>query len=148
MPKTMLVVHGWLMTQAAPVTTDDAMQALSLSRGSAHTMLQSLVDWKLAHAFKPLGTRQVRFMAEDDPYAMLIAIVRVRKTRELEPLVALSEWNDRMEPAVASEGRSEFHDRLARITERASRLNEVLDRSVREDEGWWWRWLLSPLRTK
>lgn len=144
----MLAVHGWLMTQAAPVTTDDVMQALSLSRGGAHTMLQLLVDWKLAHAFKPLGTRQVRFMAEDDPYAMLIAIVRARKARELEPLAALAGWNERMQASMASEGGAEFQVRLARITERAKRLDEMLDRSIREDEGWWWRWLLSPLRTK
>lgn len=144
----MLAVHGWLMTQADPVTTDDVMRALSLSRGGAHTMLQSLVDWKLAHAFKPLGTRQVRFMAEDDPYAMLIAIVRARKARELAPLAALAEWNEQMQATMASEGRSEFHDRLAHITERAKRLDDVLERSIREDEGWWWRWLLSPLRTK
>ena len=144
----MLAVHGWLMTQADPVTTDDVMRALSLSRGGAHTMLQSLVDWKLAQAFKPLGTRQVRFMAEDDPYAMLIAIVRARKARELAPLAALAEWNEQMQATMASDGRSEFHDRLAHITERAKRLDDVLERSIREDEGWWWRWLLSPLRTK
>lgn len=144
----MLAVHGWLMTQATPVTTDDVMRALSLSRGSAHTMLQSLVDWKLVHAFKPLGTRQVRYLAEDDPYAMLIAIVRARKARELEPLAALAEWNEQMEATMALEGGAVFNVRLARITERAKRLDEVLDRSFREDEGWWWRWLLSPLRTK
>lgn len=144
----MLAVHGWLMTQADPVTTDDVMRALSLSRGGAHTMLQLLVDWKLAHAFKPLGTRQVHFMAEDDAYAMLIAIVRARKARELAPLADLAEWNDQMESTMALDGRSEFHSRLARITERARRLDEVLDCAVREDEGWWWRWLLSPLRTK
>ena len=43
------------VAQPQPVSTDEVMSALELSRGGAHNALQSLVDWKLAHGFKPLG---------------------------------------------------------------------------------------------
>ena len=34
-PKTTLAVHGWLMAQPQPVSTDEVMSALELSRGGA-----------------------------------------------------------------------------------------------------------------
>lgn len=147
-PKTTLAVHGWLMAQAVPVSTDDVMAALDLSRGGAHNALQSLVDWKLAHAFKPLGARQVKYTAEDDPFAMLMAIIHRRRMQELVPLAELAEWNAEMKDELTAHGRAEFHERIGGIAHRARQLDTLLVRTAREDEGWWWRWLLGPLRTK
>lgn len=147
-PKTTLAVHGWLMAQPQPVSTDEVMSALELSRGGAHNALQSLVDWKLAHAFKPLGARQVKYTAEDDPFAMLMAIIHKRRMQELVPLAELAEWNAQMKSELSKQGREDFHERLAAIAHRARQLDVLLVRTAREDEGWWWRWILGPLRTK
>ena len=147
-PKTTLAVHGWLMAQAAPVSTDDVMVALELSRGGAHNALQSLVDWQLAHAFKPLGARQVQYTAEEDPFAMLMAVIHRRRQQELVPLAELDAWNAEMEAELAAHGREDFHERLKGIAHRARQLDMLLVRMAREDEGWWWRWVLGPLRTK
>lgn len=147
-PKTTLAVHGWLMAQARPVTTDEAMKALELSRGGAHNALQSLVDWKLAHSFKPLGARQVQYTAEDDPFAMLMAVIDRRRQQELVPLAELDAWNAEMKAELAADGREDFHARLGGIVHRARQLDTLLVRTAREDEGWWWRWVLGPLRTK
>ena len=147
-PKTTLAVHGWLMTQSQPVSTDEVMSALDLSRGGAHNALQSLVDWKLAHAFKPLGARQVRYLAEDDAFAMLMAVVDKRRQQELVPVAELDVWNAQMKSELSKQGRQDFHERLAAIAHRARQLDALLVRTAREDEGWWWRWILGPLRTK
>jgi DNA-binding transcriptional regulator GbsR (MarR family) len=136
------------MAQAAPVSTDDVMIALELSRGGAHNALQSLVDWKLAHAFKPLGARQVQYTAEDDAFAMLMAIIQKRRKQELVPLAELAEWNAEMKAELSGQGREDFHIRLGGIAHRAHQLDTLLVRTAREDEGWWWRWVLGPLRTK
>ena len=147
-PKTTLAVHGWLMAQSQPVSTDEVMSALELSRGGAHNALQSLVDWKLAHAFKPLGARQVLYSAEDDAFAMLMAVVDKRRQQELLPVAELDAWNAQMKSEFSAQGREDFHERLAAIAHRARQLNALLVRTAREDEGWWWRWILRPLRTK
>lgn len=147
-PKSMLLVHGWLMTQPQPVSTDDAMNALQLSRGNAHTMLQSLVDWKLVHAFKPLGTRQVRYVAETDGFAMLLAVVKKRRERELVPFAQLVDWSPQGGAVDGDANQAEFLERLHAMADQAQRLNNAVERSEREDERWWWRWILGPLRTK
>ena len=147
-PKTTLAVHGWLMAQPQPVSTDEVMSALELSRGGAHNALQSLVDWKLAHAFKPLGARQVLYSAEDDAFAMLMAVVDKRRQQELVPVAELDAWNAQMQSELSKKGREDFHERLAAIAHRARQLDALLVRTARDDEGWWWRWILGPLRTK
>ena len=148
MPKSMLAVHGWLMTQPHPVSTDDVMKALQLSRGNAHSMLQALVSWKLVHAFKPLGTRQVRYVAETDAFAMLLAVVRKRREQELVPFAELVGWQPTGGASDEDTDQAEFLVRINAMANRARRLNSALERSEREDERWWWRWILAPLRTK
>ena len=136
------------MAQTSPVSTDEVMEALQLSRGGAHNALQALVDWKLAHAFKPLGARQVKYTAEDDPFAMLMAVIHKRRKQELVPIAELAEWNAEMKAELSVQGREDFHERLGSIAHRARQLDALLVRTAREDEGWWWRWVLGPLRTK
>ena len=118
-----------------------------MSRGGAHNALQSLVDWKLAHAFKPLGARQVLYSAEDDAFAMLMAVVDKRRQQELVPVAELDAWNAQM--------KSELSSRAGRIFMNAWRSLHTgpvnwmrFGAHGREDEGWWWRWILGPLRTK
>ena len=137
MPRALLMVHAWLMSESAPRSTDDVMKALGLSRGRAHGVLQELVDWKLVHPLKRLGTRQVRYLAESDPWTMLLAIVQQRKARELDPLVELG-----------AADRTQLGVNLSLIALKAQQVSTALDWVQQEDETRWWSWLLSPLRTK
>jgi len=90
----------------------------------------------------------VKYTAEDDPFAMLMAIIHKRRMQELVPLAELAEWNAEMKDELTAHGRAEFHERIGGIAHRARQLDTLLVRTAREDEGWWWRWLLGPLRTK
>jgi len=144
----MLSVHAWLLIQSNPQPTDAAMEALNMSRGRAHTVLQELVDWKLAHPIKRIGTRQIKYVAEQDPWTMLLAILHQRKNRELVPLLELAKWNDEHKKELLNSGQEAFHSRLSVIVNRASQLNQALDVAKSESESWWWSWILSPLRTK
>ena len=147
-PKAMLSVHAWLLMQSSPQPTDAAMAALKMSRGRAHTVLQELVDWKLVYPIKRIGTRQITYVAEADPWTMMVAIIQHRKERELQPLMELAEWNKEHKAELMQSGLGDFHVRLSTIVNRASQVNEALDHAKGESEPWWWRWLMSPLRTK
>lgn len=148
MPRALLMVHAWLMSESAPRSTDDVMKALGLSRGRAHGVLQELVDWKLVHPLKRLGTRQVRYLAESDPWTMLLAIVQQRKARELDPLVELGAWVEGHRSDLAAADRTQLGVNLSLIALKAQQVSTALDWVQQEDETRWWSWLLSPLRTK
>ena len=45
--RTMAQIHALLMTAAEPMSTDEVMEALEISRGNAHANLKELVAWGL-----------------------------------------------------------------------------------------------------
>jgi len=146
-PPAMAAIHGLLMTQEHPMVTDEVMSFLSLSRGSAHTQLQALVEWGLVYPIKTLGSRQVRYVAERDSWQMMSCIARQRKKRELDPLLELDAWKRSWASKTDGVEASVVLDKtLDGVLAQASAVDGVLGRLLAEDERWWEQWLLRGLR--
>lgn len=86
--RTMAEVHALLYISGEPQCTDDVMDRLQISRGNASMSLRSLEDWGLIHRVHKRGDRKDYFEAEDDVWTMFRTIMRERKKRELDPIVA------------------------------------------------------------
>ena len=43
--RTMAQIHALLMTSPEPMSTDEVMEELGISRGNAHSNLKELVNW-------------------------------------------------------------------------------------------------------
>ncbi len=80
-------VHALLFITGQTMCTDDVMDRLGISRGSASMSLRSLLDWHLLSRTHKRGDRKEYFKAEQDIWAMFRAIVAQRKKREIDPLV-------------------------------------------------------------
>ena len=64
--RTMAEIHALLYLTAEPLCTDDVMEQLEVSRGSASTNLRELVNWGLIHRIHRRGDRKEYFDAEKD----------------------------------------------------------------------------------
>jgi DNA-binding transcriptional regulator GbsR (MarR family) len=84
--RTMAQIHALLMVSATPLSTDDVMRQLSVSRGNAHANLRELMDWGLIRSVIKRGDRKEYFEAEKDVWKMFCTISRQRKRREVEPV--------------------------------------------------------------
>jgi DNA-binding transcriptional regulator GbsR (MarR family) len=147
-PKALLAVHAWLLLQSNPQSTDDAIAQLGMSRGNAHNMLMELVEWQLAHALKTLGKRQVRFVAEKEEWAMMTAVIRTRKKRELDPFLTLDDWRIAHAAELQSGAFDHLDARLESWMITARKMDRLTHLASREDDTWWRRWIFSALRTK
>ena len=87
--RTMAQIHALLMTAVEPLSTDEVMEALNISRGNAHTNLKELVNWGLLRIITKKGERREFFEAEKDVWEMFRRILRERKRRELDPALAV-----------------------------------------------------------
>lgn len=87
--RTMAQIHALLMTAPQPMTTDDVMDDLEISRGNAHTNLKELVTWGLIRAVVKKGERRDFFEAEKDVWQIFTIVARERKRREIEPALAI-----------------------------------------------------------
>ena len=86
--RTMAEIHAILYLSGKPLSMDDLMSRLDISRGNASMSLRSLLDWGIVSRVHKRGDRKEYFQAEQDVWAMFRAIVRERVKREAEPLAA------------------------------------------------------------
>ncbi len=85
--RTMAEIHALLFVAADPLCTDDVMEQLAVSRGSASTNLRQLINWGLIHRVHRRTDRKEYFEAEKDVWQMFETITRERRRREVEPIV-------------------------------------------------------------
>ena len=90
-PRSVAEVHALLFIEGQPLCAEDIMERLQVSRGSVSTTLRTLADWGIVTRSRPRGERKEFFEAEQDVWNLLSLIVRARKRRELEPLLAALE---------------------------------------------------------
>lgn len=98
--RTMAEVHALLYIVGEPLCTDEVMERLQISRGSASMSLRALLDWGVVSRAHKRGDRKEYFAAEQDVWAMFRSIVRERMRREVDPVLAsLYEIRDMTAPA-------------------------------------------------
>lgn len=83
--RTMAQIHALLIVMPHPLTTDEIMDELKISRGNAHSNLCELVGWGLIKSVIRKGERKEYFEAEKEVWKMFCTIVRERKRREIDP---------------------------------------------------------------
>lgn len=135
--RTMAEIHAVLYITGQPLSMDDLMERLEISRGNASMSVRSLLDWGIISRTHKRGDRKEYFQAEQDVWAMFRAIVRERMKREAEPLLAeLHEIRDltgsRSNPSTASEKRelAEMNRRLESLLNFFQMLNVLSERFV------------------
>lgn len=101
--RTMAEIHALLYLATEPLCTDDVMDQLAVSRGSASMNLRELVNWGLITRLHRRGDRKEYFEAETNAWTMFETIVRERRRREVQPIVeTIEKCLAMIEPAGAS----------------------------------------------
>ncbi len=132
--RSMAQVHALLLISSDPLSTDDVMEQLNISRGNANMNLRALIDWTLVRRVLKSGERMEYFEAEKDVWKVATAITRERKKRELEPMIVLLNDLKRLEGNTMDV--KVFRRTTADLHDLTSRLDAVLERSVRSDVQW------------
>jgi len=85
--RTMAQIHALLMISAGPITADQIMEELQISRGNVSMNLRDLINWGIVRRTSVPGDRRDFFVTEADVWTMFHEIFRERKKRELDPLL-------------------------------------------------------------
>jgi DNA-binding transcriptional regulator GbsR (MarR family) len=86
--RSMAEIHALLFVTRWPLCTDEIIAQLRISRGNASMNLRALVDWGLIERVHQLGDRKEYFQADTDVWHMFETIMRERRRREVEPIIA------------------------------------------------------------
>jgi DNA-binding transcriptional regulator GbsR (MarR family) len=85
--KTMGQIHALLYITGDPLTADEIMERLNISRGNVSMNLRALISWGVVHRQHRKGDRKQYFVAEEDPWRWFKNVVRERRKREVEPII-------------------------------------------------------------
>jgi DNA-binding transcriptional regulator GbsR (MarR family) len=134
--RTMAQVHALLMISAEPLSQDDIMEELSISRGNVNMNIRELIDWRLVDRIIIPGERKEYFTAEKDIWKVATQIVRERKKRELDPMLKLLDQLQDVEGDKKDKNVKQFTDTIGGIKRFGQQADKMLDVLIKADENW------------
>lgn len=132
--RTMAQIHALLMVSSNPLTTDEVMEQLQISRGNAHTNLKELIQWRLVRSVFKKGERKEHFEAEKDVWKILRMVVRGRKSREIDPTLDILRSCKESGSKLKTKEAKIFIDQINEL-DRLVTLASVLTDKVAESEN-------------
>jgi DNA-binding transcriptional regulator GbsR (MarR family) len=123
------------MTSVEPMSTDEVMEALEISRGNAHANLKELVAWGLLRVVVRKGERREYFEAEKDVWRIFTVVARERKRREIDPaLEVVRRCAEESRGIATPEGRA-FHEQMRQLEEFVEFASRMADRVAMMKHG-------------
>lgn len=136
--KTMAQLHALLLITPTPLSQDDLMTELQISRGNVNMNIRELIDWGLVERVIITGERKEFFLAEKDIWKVARQIVKERKKRELEPLNRMLEQMQEIEGDKKSAEVKAFTETITNIRKFTQQADKTLDGLIKADESWFW----------
>ena len=125
--RTMAQIHALLMTSSRPLSTDEIMEELRISRGNANTNLRDLAGWGLVRTVLRKGERKEYFEAEKAVWKMFCIIARERKRREISPAMEVLERCAARTKGLKSQDARDFHAQIRSLLDFLRVAERVLE---------------------
>jgi len=134
--RTMAQIHALLLISPDPVTQDDIMEELNISRGNTNMNIRELINWGLVERVILPGERKEFFTAEKDIWKVVKQIVKERKKRELEPMMQLLDKLEDVEGDKKDKKVKTFVDTVSSIKRLGLQADKTLDVMIKAEENW------------
>ena len=134
--RTMAQIHALLLVATEPMSAEDIMSELQISRGNTNMNVRELMDWGIVEKVLKPGERREFFTAEKDIWTVAMRIIKERKRREVEPILnTLNQLKD-----IESDGNEKevkaFVNMVGDIQKFANQASKGVDGMVKMDEHW------------
>ena len=132
--KTMAQVHALLLVSTKPLSAEDIMETLQISRGNVNMNVRALIDWGIVKKEFVIGERKEFFVAGKDIWELFKQITKERKKREIEPVLKVLE--DLQQVDDNSNEATQFKQVLNDLSKVTNTVNNILDKAIKADEHW------------
>ncbi|MEO6540939.1 MAG: MarR family transcriptional regulator [Ferruginibacter sp.] len=134
--RTMAQIHALLLVSPDPLTQDDIMDQLNISRGNVNMNTRDLVSWGLVDRVLIQGERKEFFSAEKDIWKVATQIIKERKKRELDPMLKLLGQLEKVDGDKKDKHVKQFVDTVGGIRKFGNQADSMLDVMIKADESW------------
>ena len=143
--RTMAQIHALLLVSKKPVSAEDVMATLQISRGNANMNLRALIDWGLVRREVIAGERKEFFVAEKDIWEIARKVTAERKKRELEPVLRVLDEVSKVSRPKDDEEVEEFREMIARLNDFVGKIDSVTEKMTKSDRNWFFRTVMKLL---
>ncbi|RYE16802.1 MAG: transcriptional regulator [Sphingobacteriaceae bacterium] len=136
--RTMAQVHALLLVSHEALTTEEIMEALSISRGNANMTLRDLIGWGLVEKQHKAGERKEYFFADKNTWNIARQVAKERKKRELDPVIKILNELSAVEGNEKDPEFKTFKTSVTDINKLAKNVNKTLETMLKAEENWFW----------
>ena len=134
--RTMAQIHALLLVSTSPITQDDLMKELSISRGNVNMNIRELIGWGLVDRVIISGERKEYFTAEKDIWKVATQIIKERKKRELDPMIKLLGQLENIDDDKKDKEVQQFTQVIGSIKKLGVQADKTLELLIKADENW------------
>lgn len=126
--KSVAQVHAVLLSAYDPLSTDDIMEQLKISRGNANMSIRQLMDYGIVYKKIVSGDRKEYFVAEKDILKWALKIAMVRKQKEIDPIMGvMQDLSHSLKKEKTDEGK-EFYNTIKEIQTFTQQIGAIADK--------------------
>jgi DNA-binding transcriptional regulator GbsR (MarR family) len=135
--KTMAQIHALLLVSERPLSADEMMETLQISRGNVNTNTRALIDWGIVEKSFVLGERKEFFVGEKDIWKVATKIASERRKRELAPVIKVLEQIQQVEDPKADPAElKEFKKVVKDLEGFSNKVDGMFDKLTKADQHW------------
>ena len=143
--KTMAQIHALLLISPEPLSAEDIMEKLQVSRGNTNMNVRALIDWGLAHKVHITGERKEFFTSEKDVWEVAQQVARERQKRELSPIIKLLEETKEVKND-GSKDYKEFKKMNKEIGNFAKKMDSMITKLTKSDRFGFFDWIIKLVK--
>lgn len=133
--KTMAQIHALLMISPEPLSMEDVMEELLISRGNASMNLRALMDWGIVYKEYKSGERKEFFSAEKDLDELAVKIAKERSKREIKPALRVLKDVSLIDPNHSAETKH-FVDQTSKLYDFVQKADTMIDKVTEFKDNW------------
>ncbi len=138
--RTMAQIHALFLTATEPLSAEEVMETLKISRGNANMNIRTLIDWGLVYKKHKLGERKEFFTGEKDIWKVAQRVIKIRQRTELDPIVQVLSEIQNVESTSKNEDEvAHFTKQIESIKSLAELADTSLTKISNSNQGWFVR---------
>jgi DNA-binding transcriptional regulator GbsR (MarR family) len=133
--KTMAQIHALLMVSPEPLSMEDIMEELQISRGNASMNLRALMDWGIVYKEYKAGERREFFNAEKDLDELAVKIAQERSKREIKPALKVLKEVSTSVKGTSAEAKH-FTEQTTKLYDFVLKADNMLEKVTEYKDNW------------
>jgi DNA-binding transcriptional regulator GbsR (MarR family) len=139
--KAMAQIHALLLLAIEPLSAEEIMDQLQMSRGNVNMNLRALMDWGIVKKEHRVGERKEYFSTGKDVWELAKQVSRERRRREIEPILnVLAEIQN-----VTGDNKktvTEFKKVTKDLFDFSHKVDSMIEKFIKSDQNWFYKLLM------